>query len=289
MPFATVDGVRFAYQDVGSGFPLVWCHEFAGTMDSWEAQVRYFSRRYRVITYNARGYPPTDVPADWRTYAHDQQARDLHALLRHLGITQAFVGGLSMGAYKTLTFGMAHPEMCRALIVAGVGTGSTNPEAFKEDAERRAGIIEAGGMRAMESYTSGITRSRYRQKDPAGWRAFHEAFLAHSPLGAANSLRGFMANRPSIFSLEAQLRTLPMPVLLMTGDEDEPCIEPSIFLKRVIPRSGLVMLPQSGHAINIEEPAPFNDAVAEFLAQVEAGRWEPLDPGSGDVWRLERR
>lgn len=289
MPFVTLNGVQFAYRDVGSGFPLVWCHEFAGTMDSWEAQVRHFSRRYRVISYNARGFPPTGVPVDWHTYAYDQQARDLHALLRHLGIVQAFVGGLSMGAYTTLISGIAHPELCRALIVAGVGTGSTNPEAFKEDAERRAAVLEAGGMKAMESYTSGSTRSRYRQKDPAGWLAFHEAFMAHSPQGAANTLRGFQANRPSIFSLDAQLRALPMPVLLMAGDEDEPCIAPSVFLKRVIPRSGLVMLPQSGHAINIEEPAAFNGAVAEFLAQVEAGRWEPLDPGSGDVWQLERR
>jgi len=111
MPIANLDGVRIAYREVGDGEPLIWCHEFAGDMDSWEPQVRFFSRRYRVITYNARGYPPSDVPEDYNTYGYEQQTKDLYLLLKHLGIGRAIVGGLSMGGYTALTFGMEHPDM----------------------------------------------------------------------------------------------------------------------------------------------------------------------------------
>jgi pimeloyl-ACP methyl ester carboxylesterase len=96
MPSAKVNGVELAYQESGQGFPLVWCHEFAGSMESWEPQVHFFSRRYRVITYNARGYPPSEVPGDAAAYSQDHAVEDLYGLLRHLGIAQAHVGGLSM-------------------------------------------------------------------------------------------------------------------------------------------------------------------------------------------------
>jgi pimeloyl-ACP methyl ester carboxylesterase len=275
------DGVSIAYWSEGSGFPLVWAHEFAGSAESWAPQLRYFTRRYRVITYNARGYPPSDVPADAAAYSQDRAVDDLYRLLQHLEIEEAYIGGLSMGGATALHFGLQHPEMARALIVAGAGTGSTNPERFAEQCDGFAGQLEEGGMQGLHDYVRGPTRTQLLRKDPAGWAEFAEQFFAHSAAGSAHTLRGVQGGRAPIFDSEPQLRALDVPTLVLVGDEDEPCIEPAVFLKRTIPRSGLAAFPQTGHTINLEEPALFNRTVLDFLHAVEAGRWDARDRGSG--------
>ena len=127
MPKALIDGVAIYYESHGERFPLVWCHEFAGDYRSWEDQVRFFSRRYRVITYNARGYPPSDVPDDANAYSQERSVEDLKGLLDHLGIERANIGGLSMGGSVALHFGIRYPELARSLIVAGAGTRLGRP------------------------------------------------------------------------------------------------------------------------------------------------------------------
>jgi len=281
MPKALLNRVHIYYEETGQGFPLVWCHEFAGSMESWEAQVRFFSRRYRVITYNARGYPPSDVPEDPEAYSQEQVVEDLYRLLRHLNIDQAYVGGLSMGGSVTLNFGLEHPEMARALIVAGAGSGSTNPEALREQADEFARRLEAHGMAGLEEYLRGPARIQLLRKDPRGWAEFAELFSDHSPIGSAHTLQGFVARRPTIFALEDRLRNLQVPTLIIVGDEDEPCLEPALFMKRRIPRSGLVVFRQTGHTLNLEEPDLFNRTVLDFLTAVEAGRWATREWGTG--------
>ena len=121
MPKASVDGVHLYYEVSGSGYPLLFAHEFAGDSRSWEPQVRHFARRYQVITYNARGYPPSDVPEDVNAYSQAQAARDIVGLLQHLNIPQAHLVGLSMGGYAVLHVGLSHPSVARSLVVAGCG------------------------------------------------------------------------------------------------------------------------------------------------------------------------
>ena len=239
MPRVSLDGVGIEYREAGSGFPLLWAHEFAGSMESWEPQVRFFSRRYRVITYNARGYPPSDVPDDPDAYSQDRAVEDLYQLLRHLGIEQAYVGGLSMGGGTTVHFGLRHPEMARALIVASTGSGSANPEQFARGCDERAARLERDGMDGANDYARGAARIQLLRKDPVGWAEFAELFGRHSPTGSAHTLRGVQAKRPPLFALDEQLRALQVPTLILAGDEDEPCLEPSLFLKRSISRSGL--------------------------------------------------
>ncbi len=277
----TGDGVDIAYRSAGSGFPLVWAHEFAGNAESWAPQVGYFARRYRVITYNARGYPPSDVPDDPESYSQDQAVEDLYQLLQHLEIDEAYVGGLSMGAATALHFGLRHPEMARALIVAGVGTGSADPKQFAEQCDSLAARLESGGTRGMDDYVRGPMRTQLLRKDPVGWALFAEQFFSHSAAGSAHTLRGVQGRRPPIFAFEQELRELDVPTLILVGDEDEPCLEPAAFLKRTIPRSGLAAFPQSGHTINLEEPDLFNRVVLDFLHAVEAGGWLGRDEGSG--------
>ena len=275
MPKVLINGVNLHYEVTGQGFPLIWSHEFGGDYRSWEPQVRFFSRRYQVITYNARGYPPSDVPQDPAAYSQQQSIEDLYGLFRHLGIDKAFVGGLSMGGNVALNFGFAHPEMARGLIVAATGSGTTYPEEFRRDGLELARRLDAEGVVVLtEGYSRGPTRLPLLRKDPKGWQEFKDALGDHSAAGSAHIFREVILKRSSIFELEDKLDALQVPTLIMTGDEDEPCIDPAVFMKRHIPRSGLVILPQSGHALNLEEPDLFNRAVLDFLTAVEAGRWE---------------
>ena len=285
MPKALIDGVAIYYESHGEGFPLVLCHEFAGDYRSWEDQVRFFSRRYRVITYNARGYPPSDVPDDPDAYSQERSVEDLKVLLDHLGIERAHVGGLSMGGSVALHFGIEYPEMARSLIVAGAGTGSVDPEAFRQTANRLAEQMEAHGMQAMSDYAKGPVRVQLMSKDPVGWERFASQFLSHSSAGSSRTFRGVQARRAPVFDLEPELRALDVPTLIMFGDEDDPCIEPGVFMKRCIRSSGMVVFPKSGHAINLEEPDLFNRSVADFLSAVETDSWQERQEGV-DAGRL---
>ena len=282
MPTLTTDdGVRIAFEDTGSGIPVVFVHEFAGDLRSWEPQVRYLSRRYRCITWNARGYPPSDVPDDTGAYSQDRARDDVRAVLDALGIERAHVVGLSMGGFATLHFGLAYPGRARSLVVAGVGYGaeSDRRERFRSEADATTRFLRTEGMGAWaESYSVGPTRVQFQNKDPRGWREFADMLAEHSAAGSAHTQQGVQKERPSVFDLADAMKGLTVPTLIVTGDEDWPCLVPSVFMKRTIPSAGLMVVPNTGHTINLEEPAAFNAALADFLAQVDAGRWPMRDP-----------
>jgi pimeloyl-ACP methyl ester carboxylesterase len=283
MPYATADGVKLYYEETGSGLPVIFVHEFAGDYRSWEPQVRFFSRRYRCIAYNARGYPPSDVPENPAAYSQAIAADDIAHVLRHLGISQAHVVGLSMGGYATLHFGLRHPAMARSLVVAGCGYGSVAEQRakFQADAEvvaQQFGIV--GMAKVAETYAVGPYRVQFQAKDPRGWGEFARMLAEHSAKGSALTMRGVQKVRPSVWELEGALKKLAVPTLIVTGDEDEPCLEPGLFLKRTIPTAGLWVIPKTGHTANLEEPDLFNRTIQEFFGTVEVGRWAPRDPRS---------
>ncbi len=283
MPTARVNGVTLYYEEAGAGPPLVFVHEFAGDHRSWQLQVRFFSRRYRAIAFNARGYPPSDVPEDPGAYSQDHAVEDIRGLLDALKLPKAHVCGLSMGGYATLHFGLRHPERALSLVVAGAGYGSVPGDRakFHRDAELTARRFEEDGMaKTADLYAKGPTRVQFMDKDPLGWREFQKQLEEGSARGHALTLRGVQKTRPSIFDLGPQLEKLEVPTLIVTGDEDDPCLEPAIFMKRKIPTAGLVVLPKSGHAINLEEPEAFNRAVLDFLTAVDAGKWARRNPAS---------
>ena len=272
--FAADDGVNIHYQVAGQGLPLIFAHEFAGDITSWEPQVNYFARRYRVITYCHRGYPPSDVPEEPGAYSQERLVADMRELLTHLGFERAYIAGLSMGASTALRFAIAHPEMCRALIVASTGTGSTDVERHLEVWRQNVQRLQSEGIGGYaDEYARGPARIQFQRKDPVGWEKFRAGLAAHSAMGSALMTQGVQLKRPTVFQLEENMRRLTMPTLLMVGDEDQPCIEPMLFMKQCIPGSGLAMFPLSGHAINLEEPVLFNSTVLDFLTAVEAGAW----------------
>jgi len=277
----TRDGVKLCYEEAGSGTPIVFVHEFGGDMHSWEPQMRYFSRRYRCITYSARGYLPSDVPESPDRYSQDIAVDDIVDVLDALSIDRAHVVGLSMGGFATLHLGLRHPERARSLVVAGAGYGAEKEfeDYFRNVSLEVARQFEAqGSARFSKTYAMAASRIAFLLKDPRGWQEFADQLARHSALGSANTMRGVQARRPSIYDLKDQLTRMPVPTLIMVGDEDDHCLQPGIFMKQHIPGSGLLVLPKSGHTLNIEEPGLFNHHMAEFLAMVEQGKWLPRDP-----------
>jgi pimeloyl-ACP methyl ester carboxylesterase len=283
MPYAQADGARLYYEETGSGHPLVFVHEVFADCRDWELQARWFARSYRCIVFNARGYPPSDAPERDEDYRERQAIDDIAAVMRHLEIDRAHIAGLSMGAYTALRFGLENPDRTSALVVAGCGSGAPYGErqSFRTACEAQAERFLAEGS-AVVAQTIGVAPARVQlhNKDPRGWADFVERLSQHSNVGSAFTLRNYQALRASLFDFKDDLARTRVPTLLMVGDEDEACLETNLFLKRTMPSAGLWVLPNTGHVINLEEPALFNRLVGDFLAAVERGRWPSRDPRS---------
>jgi pimeloyl-ACP methyl ester carboxylesterase len=286
MPHATADdGVKLYYEETGPqranrGTPVIFVHEFAGDHRSWEPQMRHFGQRYRAIAFNARGYPPSDVPEDAGAYSQNRATDDIAAVLDHLGIARAHVVGLSMGGFATLHFGFRHAARALSLSVCGCGYGADpdKREAFREEGANTVAFIRAHGMRAFaERYAFGPTRVQFQNKDPRGFAEFLAQLAEHSAVGSANTQLGVQRERPSLHDLVAEMQALSVPTLIVTGDEDWPCLAPGLLMKRHIETAGLVVMANCGHGINLEDPDGFNRIIGDFLVRVDVDAWPVRD------------
>jgi pimeloyl-ACP methyl ester carboxylesterase len=279
----TDDGVRLHVEETGAGTPILFVHEFAGDHRSWEPQVRAFSRRNRCITYAARGYPPSDVPRQPDAYSQDRAVDDALAVLDALEVDRAHIVGLSMGGFCTLHLGLRHRERARSLTVAACGYGA-QPERRETFRAECAAIAEAfrteGAAAVAERYAVGPARVQFQNKDRRGWAEFAAQLAEHDAEGAALTMLGVQRERPSLYDLTDDLERLTVPTLIVTGDEDEGCLEPALMLKRTIPAAGLAVLPRTGHTCNLEEPALFNRLVGDFMGAAEGDAWGLRDPRS---------
>lgn len=274
MPKVSANGVELYWEQTGQGAPIVWVHEYGGDQRSWEFQVRYFSRRYRAITYNQRGYPPSTVPTAAHDYSQALLVEDLHQLLTRLGVGPVHLAGCSMGANVARDFALAHPDAVRSLTLVGAGAGSVDREQFLRAQEATAAGLEREGIAArIRAFDTVPTRASFKAKDPRGFAEFLRQAGEHNVQACAHLAREVMAKRKTIFELESELKALRVPTLILVGDRDTPCVEPSLVMRGWIQHAGLVVFPACGHTPNLEEPILFNLHVAEFLAAVEAGRW----------------
>ena len=277
----TSDGVRLHYEAAGAGSAIVFVHEFGGNHWSWEPQVSAFSRRHRCLTFAARGFPPSNVPQDVSAYSQARATDDIFDVMDAAGIGQAHLVGLSMGGFAVLHAGLQRPDRVLSIAAAGAGYGAERQHEayFRDISDQVATNFERLGAAAFAPvYAEGASRVQFQAKDPRGWQLFADRLGQHSSLGAANTMRGVQMRRPSLYDLEAEFRAMAAPLLVMVGDEDDHCLQPGMFLKRTVPASGLAVFPKTGHTLNLEEPELFNRLLAEFIAQVEAGRWLPRDP-----------
>lgn len=284
MPYASArDGTRLHFEAAGRGTPLVFAHEFSGDCRSWEAQMRHFSRRYRCVAFNARGYPPSEVPRARSKYSQKIVVDDIADVMRHLDLGRAHVIGCSMGGYSALNFGIRYAARALSVTAVGAGAGS-QPQlraAFLRATYANAQRFEALGM-PRAARAGGIAAGRVTQmlKDPRGYAEFCRYHEEHSATGLANTQRGVQAKRLAIYQLAPRLRRLKLPLLIIAGDNDDNCVEPAVFIKQICASARLWICPGTGHTVNSEEPALFNHMLSEFLALVDSGRWRPRDARS---------
>lgn len=281
MSQATVNGTTLFYTEAGSGEAIIFVHEFAGDHRSWELQMRFFSRRYHCISYNARGYPPSAVPDDAAVYSQQHQTDDIVGILDHLKLEKAHVIGLSMGSFAALHFGLRYPQRSLSLVLAATGYGALpdSHDLFAQQALTMADRIEQQGITdAVDDYAGSPFRLPFKYKDPRGWQEFASHLAHHDSQGAYLTLRGYQATRPAFTELEQQLKHMSVPVLIIAGDEDDPSLAASLYLKQTIPSAALSIFPKTGHAMNLEEPALFNATVQSFIDTVSVGRWQARTP-----------
>lgn len=281
MPYAVAnDGVKLFYETAGNGTPIIFVHEFGGNYWSWEPQIGFFARRHECTTFAARGFAPSDIPKNVEQYSQSLAADDIIAVMDALGHKRAHLVGLSMGGFACIHAALRYPDRVTSAVAAGVGYGAEKQyeDYFRGISEQVAkNFAERGAENFAPIYAEGASRVQFQVKDPQGWRVFADRLAKHSSIGASNTMLGVQVRRPSLYDLEPQLSVLDVPILVMVGDEDDHCLQPGIFLKRTVPRCGLVVFPKSGHTLNLEEPALFNTMLSEFLAQVEAGLWSVRD------------
>jgi pimeloyl-ACP methyl ester carboxylesterase len=274
----TPDGTRLYYEEVGTGTPVVFVHEYAGDYRTWEPQLRYFARSHRCITLSQRGYPPSDVPDDPARYSQTIARDDIIAVLDALKIDRGHIVGHSMGAYTALHVGIHVPQRCMSVVAAGCGWGSLpdprQSEAMKVlAAETGKMFADEGIASAAAKYADAPMRQAHKNKDPRGWAEFARMLGEHSAIGHAHTMLSLQLKRPTLWEMEAALKRFVPPLLVIVGDEDEPCLEGSLFLKRTVPTAALFVIPRTGHTVTSEEPAAFNAALAELFAAAESGRW----------------
>jgi pimeloyl-ACP methyl ester carboxylesterase len=283
MSYVKSNKVKLYYEETGEGYPIIFVHEFGSDLREWEQQVRYFSREYKCITFNARGYPPSQVPKDIKQYGYKHSVDDIANLMNKLKINNAHIIGLSMGAYAALLFGVKYKKMVKSLVIAGVGSGAMpqHRKSFYSMANELADtFIKKGSKRAANIISNSGSRVQLKNKDPRGWAEFKKHLEEHSNLGSALTMQQYQALRPSLMDFEKELKRMNVPVLLAVGDEDELCLDINIYLKRHIKTSGLWICPRTGHAINLEEPLDFNKEVQSFFSTVERGNWRKRDKES---------
>ena len=266
MPIARVNGVSLYYEVAGRGAPLVLVHGFACGIRSWDPQVRALSRYRRVIAYDVRGHGLSDAPPEAAAYSQATSVADLHALLAHLKIGRAVVGGLSMGGNIALNFALAHPAMVSALIVADTGAGSEAAGDWAAELRAFADVLNRGGVEAFADMAIAHPLfARYVAQGPEAERLVRSCLMTHRARGLAHTALEVLAKRPSIYSLDARLRALGVPTLLIVGEYDTPCLKPHRFMADVMPKARHVVLRGVGHLTNLEAPAAFNAAVKSFL------------------------
>jgi pimeloyl-ACP methyl ester carboxylesterase len=277
MPFiSAAGGTRLYYEEVGSGTPVVFVHEFAGDYRTWEPQMRYFSRSHRCVTFSARGYPPSEVPTDPQQYGQQIAVGDVISLMDALKIDKAHVVGHSMGAYTALHVGLNHPMRCISVAALGCGWGSSPSErdASATMCEQIAEMFAHEPIaQAAEKYAHFAMRLTFKAKDPRGFNEFSRMLAEHSGAGMAQTMINLQLKRPTLWELESRLQSFAVPLLVLLGDEDAPCIDGSLFLKRTVPTAGLQMIPRAGHTITSEEPAAVNASLEQLFAASESGSW----------------
>ena len=252
MARARLNGIEIDYEVTGDGPVVLLGHGYGSTRHMWDDQHRALADRWRVVSWDMRGHGETDSPSDPKQYSAALIVADMRALLQHLGVERAIIGGLSLGGYVSLAFALAHPEMTQALVICDSGPGYRNAEAraqWNQRAQERAASLESKGLDAL------TRRSKETQQ------AVHR-----SAQGLAHAARGMLAQDGS--QVIDSLASIRVPTLVIVGDQDQPFVAPSEYMAKKIAGARLAVIPGAGHSSNLDQPEAFNRVLREFLTSL---------------------
>jgi pimeloyl-ACP methyl ester carboxylesterase len=270
------DGTKLYAESQGpdDGVPIVFVHELAGSCRAFDLQVADWRSAWRCITFSARGYPPSEVASNVDSYSQAHAAADIGAIIDGFGLKDAHIVGVSMGSASTLQYAIHHPDRVRSITLTSIGSGSDmKPGEFAASMEVLAELALTKGMRALaEHYAATPTRYRLKDKNPAEYKNFIDQLAGNSALGITNTMRGVQSKREPLYAHKDRIAALNVPALVVLGEEDEPCVKPSYFLKETLPGARLEIVPKTGHCVNLEEPALYNRLVMGFIESIEARR-----------------
>ena len=254
MPKINRDGVDIYYEVHGSGPPLLLTHGYSSTSQMWQGQIAALSRHHKLVLWDMRGHGRSDYPDHPSAYSEALTVADMAAVLDAVGADSAIVGGLSLGGYMSLAFYRAHPERVRALLIIDTGPG------FKKDEARDAWnkrALETGDRFEREGL--GALKSASRERSEASHR---------DASGLARAARGMLTQRDArVIELLPNIR---VPALVVVGADDAPLLAASDYMAAKIPGAAKVVIPAAGHAVNIDQPQAFIDAVLPFLDGLNA-------------------
>jgi pimeloyl-ACP methyl ester carboxylesterase len=249
MPKIDRDGVKIHYEVHGSGPPLLLTHGYSSTSAMWQGQIAALSKHHKLVLWDMRGHGQSDYPDDPRAYSEALTVGDMAALLDEVGAERAIVGGLSLGGYMSLAFYRAHPERVRALLIIDTGPGFKKDdarEAWNRRAQETADRFEREGLAVLKSLSR--ERSSVSHRDAAG---------------LARAARGMLTQRDA--RVIESLPNIKVPALVVVGADDAPFLAASDYMAAKIPGAKKVVIPAAGHAVNIDQPQAFIDAVLPFL------------------------
>ena len=248
------DGVRIHYEAQGAGPALLLSHGYGATSQMWAGQLPALAERWRVIAWDMRGHGLTDSPEDPSVYNEAETVADMAAILDAEGADEAVIGGLSLGGYMSLAFHLAHPQRTLALMLFDTGPGYNNPkgrEGWNQNfAFPRAEALEARGLDALGG-SEEVRVSTHR-----------------SAAGLARAARGMLAQFDN--RVIQSLAGIDKPTLVLVGENDEPFLGSTDYIHNKIAGSTKAVIPNAGHAANIDNPADFNRAVLDFLSTLTA-------------------
>jgi pimeloyl-ACP methyl ester carboxylesterase len=249
MPKIDRDGVKIYYEVHGDGPPLILTHGYSSTSAMWQGQIEALSKHHKLVLWDMRGHGQSDYPQDLKAYSEALAVGDIAALLDEVGAKRAIVGGLSLGGYLSLAFYRAHPERVAALLIIDTGPGFKKDDARDAWNKRALGTadrFEHEGLKVLKS--AGRERSSVSHRDASG---------------LARAARGMLTQRDA--GVIESLPAIKVPSLVVVGADDTPFLAASDYMAAKIPGAKKVVIPAAGHAVNIDQPQAFIDAVLPFL------------------------
>src|ERR1700750_1102933 len=254
MPYLNRDNVKIYYEVHGDGPPLILTHGYSSTSAMWKGQVEALSKHHRLILWDMRGHGRSDYPEDPNAYSEALTVGDIAALLDVVGAQKAIVGGLSLGGYMSLAFYRAHPERVAALLIIDTGPGFKNDDArdvWNKRALDTAERFERDGLDVLKGAS--------RERSPVNHR---------DATGLVRAARGMLTQRDA--RVIEVLPDIKVPSLVVVGADDTPFLAASDYMAAKIPGAAKVVIPGGGHAVNIDQPQAFIDAVLSFLDGLDA-------------------